>query len=252
MNWLNKAGRSMAGCRFGTWVKLPTSETVEMIGHAGLDFVVVDMEHAPHDVRSAHQAILVAQGHGMAALVRLPDQTASIAQKLLDTGADGVLLPRVEGSAAARAAFAALCFPPVGTRGMGYTSRAARWGADGVADYLARGRDGITRVAQLEDRAAIDEVEAIAQIPGLDALFIGFGDLMLSTGLPRGDVAILDMERRVLEAGRARQLPVGTAVQTAREARACADAGYGFVMVSADTTIFASGIRAIARELAAG
>ncbi|MEI9965669.1 MAG: aldolase/citrate lyase family protein [Caulobacteraceae bacterium] len=251
MNWLKAEPRGGGACRFGTWVKIPALETVEILGHAGFDFVVVDMEHAPHSLQTAYQAIVQAQAAGMAALVRLPDHSASMAQRLLDAGADGLLIPRVDSAQAARRALAGMCFPPDGDRGMGYTSRAAMWGADSVAAYLERGRTGITRIAQLEDQGVIGEIEAVCATPGLDALFIGFGDLMLSTGLSRSDPKIVGLERTVLAAGAAHGLPVGTAVQSAPEALACRDAGYGFVMVSADTTLFSQGARALMAGLRA-
>jgi 2-dehydro-3-deoxyglucarate aldolase/4-hydroxy-2-oxoheptanedioate aldolase len=252
MNWLKAELRGGGSCRFGTWVKIPALETVEILGRAGLDFVVIDMEHAPHSLQTAYQAIVQAQGAGMAALVRMPDHSASMAQKLLDSGADGLLIPRVESAEAARRVLAGMCFPPEGSRGMGYTSRAAMWGADSVAAYLERGRTGVTRIAQLEDAGVIGEIEAVCAAPGLDGLFIGFGDLMLSTGLGRTAPAMLELEKAVLAAGAARGLPVGTAVQTPAEALACRDAGYGFVMVSADTTMFSQGARALMAGLRGG
>lgn len=245
MNWLKAEPHGGGGCRFGTWVKIPALETVEMLGRAGFDFIVVDMEHAPHSLQTAYQAIVQAQAAGMAALVRMPDHSASLAQKLLDAGADGLLIPRVESAEAARRALHGMCFPPLGGRGMGYTSRAAMWGADSVPAYLERGRTGVTRIAQLEDQGVIAEIEQVCAAPGLDALFIGFGDLMLSTGLARADPVMLELERTVLAAGAAHGLPVGTAVQSPTEALACREAGYGFVMISADTTIFSQGARAI-------
>ncbi len=250
-NWLSAPSRAGGDCRFGTWVKVPAMETVEILGRAGFDFVVIDMEHALHSLQTAYQAIVQAQAGGMAALVRMPDHSPAMAQKLLDAGADGLLIPRVDSAEAAARALSGMCFPPEGSRGMGYTSRAALWGADSVAAYLERGRTGVTRIAQLEDAGVIGEIEAICRTPGLDALFIGFGDLMLSTGLARSDPSILDMEKSVLSAAAARRIPVGTAVQSAREALACRESGYAFVMVSADTTIFSQGARNIIGELSA-
>ena len=250
-NWLQSEVPAGGPCRFGTWVKIPALETVEILGRAGFDFIVIDMEHALHSLQTAYQAVVQAQAAGMAALVRMPDHSPSMAQKLLDAGADGLLIPRVESAEAARRALSGMCFPPQGSRGMGYTSRAALWGADSVASYLERGRTGITRIVQLEDAGAIEEIDTICGAPGLDGVFIGFGDLMLSTGLPRQDPAILALERRVLAAAAERGLPVGTAVQTPREALACRDAGYGFVMISADTTIFSQGARSLVGELSA-
>jgi len=251
-SWLKAGSRAGGECRFGTWVKIPALETVEMLGHAGFDFVVIDMEHALHSLQTAYQCIVQAQAAGMAALVRMPDHSAALAQKLLDAGADGLLIPRVESAEAARRALSGMCFPPHGSRGMGYTSRAAMWGADSVATYLERGRTGVTRIAQLEDAGAIGEIEQICAAPGLDAVFIGFGDLMLSTGLPRNDPAIQAMEQQVLATAAAHGRPVGTAVQSPKDALACRDAGYSFVMISADTTIFSLGARGLMSELTAG
>ena len=251
MNWLSTRSRAGGDCRFGTWVKIPALETVEILGRAGFDFIVIDMEHALHSLQTAYQAIVQAQAAGMAALVRMPDHSPSMAQKLLDDGADGLLIPRVDSAEAERRALAGMCFPPQGSRGMGYTSRAALWGADSVASYLERGRTGITRIAQLEDAEVIEQIDEICAAPGLDALFIGFGDLMLSTGLARNDPVIVAMERRVLAAAAGRGLPVGTAVQSPSDALTCRDAGYGFVMVSADTTIFSLGARGIMGDLSA-
>ena len=249
VNWLKAKSRSGGDCRFGTWVKIPALETVEMLGRAGFDFVVIDMEHALHSLQTAYQCIIQAQATGMAALVRMPDHSASLAQKLLDAGADGLLIPRVESADEARRALSGMCFPPQGSRGMGYTSRAAMWGADSVPAYLERSRTGVTRIAQLEDAGVIEEIDAVCAAPGLDALFIGFGDLMLSTGLPRSDAKMQALEQKVLAAGAAHGLPVGTAVQSPKDAHACRDAGYSFVMVSADTTLFSIAARGLMGEL---
>ncbi|HSB84890.1 MAG TPA: aldolase/citrate lyase family protein, partial [Ilumatobacteraceae bacterium] len=136
---------------FGTWVKLPTLETVELLGHAGFDFIVVDMEHAPLTLESAYRAIVTAQGMGMGALVRVPDRSDSHLQRLLDAGADGILVPRVTDAATCRASVDAMRFSPIGVRGLGSTSRAGRWGLVGSVDYLEHGRTGIVRGVQVED-----------------------------------------------------------------------------------------------------
>ena len=85
----------------GTWVKIPSLETVEILAIAGFDFVVIDMEHAPLDLQSAYAATVVAQGAGMHVLVRVPDRSGSHIQRMLDSGVDGILVPRVETPAAA-------------------------------------------------------------------------------------------------------------------------------------------------------
>src|SRR5574343_1547549 len=121
--------REPGACLFGTWVKLNSLETLEMLGWAGYDFVVVDAEHSPHTFESTYRTIVAAQGFGMSALVRLPDLHSYDAQRVLDAGADGVLVPRVRDAEDARHAMDSLMFTPAGSRGMGITSRAGRWGA---------------------------------------------------------------------------------------------------------------------------
>jgi 2-keto-3-deoxy-L-rhamnonate aldolase RhmA len=229
----------------GTWAKIPALETVELIGHVGFDFVVIDMEHAPHSFQTAYQAIAFAQSTGMAAIARAPDRSGSVVQRLLDGGIDGLLVPRVETPEQAAEATAAMAFPPMGTRGMGYTSRAARWGLDTAASYLEHGRNHILRGVQIEDMGALEQIEGILEAPALNALFIGFGDLSLSSGLPGDHPTLRGLEAKVLEAAKRRKIPVGTAVQKPEEAVRCKKAGYSYVMISADTTIFAQAARGL-------
>jgi len=169
---------------FGTWVKLATLETVELLGHAGFDFIVVDMEHAPLTLESAYRAIVTAQAMGMGALVRVPDRSDSHLQRVLDAGADGILVPRVTDVATCRASVDAMRFSPTGTRGLGTTSRAGRWGLGTMAEYLEHGQNGIVRGVQVEDQGGLRVIDEIVAVEGLSALFIGTGDLSLSSGLP--------------------------------------------------------------------
>jgi 2-dehydro-3-deoxyglucarate aldolase/4-hydroxy-2-oxoheptanedioate aldolase len=223
---------------FGTWVKLPTLETVELLGHAGFDFIVVDMEHAPLTLESAYRAIVMAQAMGMGALVRVPDRSDSHLQRLLDSGADGILVPRVTDAATCRAAVEAMRFSPAGARGLGTTSRAGRWGLDTMANYVEQGSTGIVRGVQVEDQGGLRTIDEILAVEGLSALFIGTGDLSLSSGLPASHPDNDALIAGALAACRERSLPCGTAVGDAAAARAAADRGFRFVMVSNDTTIF--------------
>lgn len=229
----------------GTWAKIPSLETVELLGHVGFDFAVIDMEHAPHSYQSAYSAIAHAQATGMSALIRAPDRSGSAIQRILDAGADGILVPRVETPEQAAEATAAMAFPPVGHRGMGYTSRAARWGLDTAAEYLAHGRDHVMRAVQLEDMGALEAIDPILDAPALNAMFIGFGDLALSSGLPGSHPTLRALEAKVLEAARARDIPCGTAVQTPADALRCKQAGYSYCMISADTSLFAQAAKAL-------
>jgi 2-keto-3-deoxy-L-rhamnonate aldolase RhmA len=235
---------------FGTWVKLPTIETVELLGVAGFDYIVVDMEHAPLTLESAYRAIVVAQAMGMGALVRVPDRSDSHLQRLLDSGADGILVPRVTDAATCRASVDAMRFSPAGVRGSGSTSRAGRWGLDMSANYVEHGTNGIVRGVQVEDQGGLRVIDEILAVEGLNALFIGTGDLSLSSGLPATHPDNDTLIAGTLDSCRVRGIPCGTAVGDAAAARAAADRGFRFVMVSNDATMFGTAARDIRRAIA--
>lgn len=232
--------RAPGSCLLGTWVKIPALETVELLARAGFDFVVVDQEHSPMTSESTYRAVVVAQGLGMAVLVRVPDRSGSYLQRLLDSGVDGILVPQVADAAEAEQVVSQMVFAPRGRRGMGITSRAGTWGLKPAADYIRHGNESVVRAVQLEDRSALEQVEAILGISGLNAAFLGMGDLTLSSGLAADDPVLQELVDRFLSAAAARGLPVGTAVQTPSAAGAAADRGFSFVMVSNDANIFGS------------
>ena len=164
-------------------MKLPSLETLEMLAGAGFEFIVVDIEHSPLSFDFAYQAIVVAQGLGMAAIVRVPDRSGSHIQRLLDAGADGLLVPQVSTAEVARQSVEPDGVLPHGQEGQGATSRAGRWGLASRAEYLVAATRSSAAV-QLEDRQALENMDAILDTPGLNAVFLGMGDLTLSTGLP--------------------------------------------------------------------
>jgi 2-dehydro-3-deoxyglucarate aldolase/4-hydroxy-2-oxoheptanedioate aldolase len=240
---------SESRCLVGTWVKIPALEPIEILADAGFDFVVIDQEHAPLTFEFAYQATVVAQGTGMSALVRVPDRSGSHLQRLLDAGVDGILVPRVTSVAEATASVRQMLFSPGGDRGLGTTSRAGRWGGTPRAEYLRFGDEEVMRAVQLEERAAIEAAEEILDIPGLNGVFLGMGDLQLSSGLTQSDPEFQKLVDRLLTAAQARGVPAGTAVQTAAQAQAAADRGYRYVMVSNDTSLLRSAATSVVADL---
>jgi len=232
---LRQRGRGM----LGTWVKIPALETVELLGHAGFEFVVVDMEHAPHALDRAYELVFAAQAMGMAALVRLPDHAGSAIQPLLDGGADGLLVPRVTDLDVARALTRRMVFSPRGERGLGLTSRAGKWGLGSIPDYVARGDSQCLRMVQLEDWATLEATADFAALEDVNGIFIGHGDLFLSSGKPPGNPDVQALTARMLEATRSAGVFSGVAAGSPAEARAYLDMGFSLVMVSNDTTLFA-------------
>ncbi|MDW5324169.1 HpcH/HpaI aldolase family protein [Plantactinospora sp. KLBMP9567] len=240
---------SVDRCLVGTWVKIPALEPVEILADAGFDFIVIDQEHAPLTFEFAYQATVVAQGAGMSVLVRVPDRSGSHLQRLLDVGVDGILVPRVTSVEEAASAVRQMLFPPAGDRGLGTTSRAGRWGGTPREEYLRFGDEEVMRAVQLEERAAIEAADGILDVAGLNGVFLGMGDLQLSSGLPQSDPEIQKLVDRLLTAAHERGVPAGTAVQTAAQAQAAADRGYRYVMVSNDTSLLRSAAASVVADL---
>lgn len=232
----------------GTWVKIPSLETVELLGHAGFDFVVIDMEHAPHGMDLAYRLMFAAQACGMAALVRLPDQTGSEIQRLLDGGADGLLVPRVDSLETAARITRQMVFSPRGERGLGSTSRAGRWGLLPMSDYVRRGNDECLRMVQLEDWDTLHQAADYLALPDVGGVFLGLGDLFLSSGKPATDpqvqALVAAVHKAAIDAGKLS----GIAAASPQEARRYLDLGYSLVMVSNDATLFGKAAQAAVAE----
>lgn len=234
----------------GTFIKLPALESAEILAYAGFDFVVIDAEHSPLGAREIYPLLVAFRAEGVPALVRVADHGYGFPQQLLDAGADGVLVPHVESPAAAAAIFPRLVFPPDGTRGLGYTSRAGRWGAlpTGLPGYLADGSDSVLRVAMLEDAEALADAAAIGATTGVDALFIGPGDLALSSGLVPGSPPFEDLVAAGIAEARNSGLHVGTAVMGGAQIRTRIQQGCSFLLVGNDAGFLVAGARGAVDE----
>src|SRR6478735_4513090 len=248
MESLTARVRSSGRGLLGTWVKIPSLETMQLLGHAGFDFVVIDMEHAPHTLERAVELVFAAQAMGMAALVRLPDHTGMTIQPLLDGGADGLLVPRVTSPEVADSVTRRMVFAPKGERGLGATSRAGRWGLAPLPEYLARGDAGL-RMIQLEDWRSLERAAEFAALEHVNGIFVGHGDLFLSSGKPASDPEVRALTARMLAATQDAGILSGVAVGTAQEARAHLDQGFSLVMVSNDTTMFGRAVADVARAV---
>ncbi len=220
-------------------MKIPSFETVELLAHAGFDFVVLDMEHAPLALDRTYELVFAAQRMGMAALVRLPDQLGSPVQPLLDAGADG--------PARARAS-PALMLPQRSphawcSRPRASAASVSRRAPDARAllplpEYLKRGDEQCLRMIQLEDRATLAAAAQFAALEHVNGLFVGLGDLFLSSGRAAGTPEVQALVAGVLKATQDAGILSGIAAGTPVEARQYLDMGYSLVMVSNDATLF--------------
>lgn len=165
----------------GTFIKTPVTHPVEILGAAGFDFVVVDQEHAPFDRVTIDSLILAGQAARVPVLVRVPGSDARDILPVLDCGAQGVLVPHVDSPAKAADVVAEARYGG-GRRGFTNSSRAGRYGAAGFQEHVAAGDAATAVLAMIEDVAALAVLPRIMAVEGLDAVFIGRGDLSIALG----------------------------------------------------------------------
>lgn len=199
-----RAGELLAG----TWVKTPHPHVVEVLGLSPLDVLVLDAEHAPFDRVSLDACIMAARAAGKPVLVRPASSSHEHILNALDCGADGVIVPHVRSANEAREIVRACHYVP-GGRGFAGSTRAAGYTTLGMAKHRDAAR-GVTVIAQIEDAEAIDAIEEIAAVEGVDALFIGRADLTISYAVadPDDPIVVAAVER-VCAAGKSAGRAVG-------------------------------------------
>lgn len=165
----------------GTFLKTPHPAVVEVLGAAGLDFLVLDGEHAPFDRAATDACLLAGRAVGCPLLVRVPAGDAATILGVLDGGAAGVMVPHVTSAGQAAALAAAVRYGP-GGRGFAATTRAAGYGRRGIAEHLRRTPGEVSLICQIEDPEALDHVAAIAATEGVDGIFVGRADLAVGLG----------------------------------------------------------------------
>jgi 2-keto-3-deoxy-L-rhamnonate aldolase RhmA len=233
--------RKPDGPAIGTWVKLPAVESMEIVALAGFDFAVIDLEHSAMDLQTASRHIGVALLSGVSPIVRVPGLDGGIVQRVLDAGAEGIMLPHVDDVAQAREAAMLTRFPPLGNRGVGSTSRAGAWGALAREDYIRYGNAEVVLIAQIESADAARDAGAIARVDGVDALLIGAADLSTSAGMTEDDPRVAELIAAAVRDVVAAGVPIGNAGgATVASVQAAVDAGFTFTMMSNDASLLAS------------
>ena len=231
----------------GTFIKTPTGHATEIFGDLGYDFVVIDEEHAPFDRRSIDDALVAARAAGIAGLVRVASGTPSNLLSVLDCGAVGVLVPHVATVERAREV-AAACRYRNGSRGFSNSPRAGHYGGLNLTQHIDQGDAITTVIAQIEDPAAILVVEEIARVEGIDALFVGRGDLAAAMGESSSDApSVRAASERVARAARAAGKPVLFFVGSLADASAMREiGGSGFVYASDQSLMRQAAAKALA------
>lgn len=231
----------------GGWTLLGHPGIVEIMAGEGFDFIVVDMEHTAIDIRSFHDAALAVKGTGCDIFARLTSCDPDQAKKVLDNGANGIIVPSVNSREDAQRAVSIAKFPPAGVRGASLC-RATDYGKN-FTQYFDAHNDDVMVVVMLEHIAAVDNLDEILTVPGIDATFIGPYDLSVSLGIA-GQLehpGLLDAQKKVIEACKTHDVPVGMHVVPVdnTELKRRIDQGIRFIACGIDTLFIRYGCQAM-------
>lgn len=228
----------------GTWISIGHPDVTEMLAHQGFDWLLFDLEHGPLTIESLQRLLQSMNGSPAAALVRTPPGQPSLAGRVLDCGADGVVFPMIDDRPQARAAVDACKYPPLGCRGMG-PRRAAGYGRI-ETDYLGSANDRTVVAIQIETGGAVERIDRILSVPGIDAALLGLGDLSASLGchLDFAAPSVVEAVETVLAACRRHGVLPGMAyAHDAATARAYVEQGFRLVGVGSDDAFLMDGSR---------
>lgn len=233
-----KALLAAGGTACGTLVTLPSAPLAQLLTAVGFDWLCFDMEHGPMSPETVHAMIAATAAGETVPLVRVPATTPWLVKPALDAGALGIIFPFVSSPEAATEAAAATHYPPTGRRGFGPFLAPARWGVS-MADYAAQADQEMLTVVMVETREAVERVDEILAIDGIDVAFVAPFDLSQSLGCP-GEFdnpifveALATAERRILDAG----VVLGGLAVDPSVGEAMRSRGYRFLMLAFDGLI---------------
>lgn len=228
---------------FGTWIASSSLVGLDALRDAGFDWFMIDTEHAPVNPESLAAMVAVLGEGGPTPLVRVGNIDQYLIKQALDAGAHGMLVPLVNTEAQARAVVAFAKYPPLGVRGAA-AAAASRYGRE-LATYLRTANAETFVGVQIETKEALDNVDAIASVPGVDLLFVGPTDLTLSLGLldDRKHPRVREAMQRVVTSANAHGKVPGTLVIDLEEKRRAVELGFRFISLASDVRLLLEGAR---------
>jgi 2-keto-3-deoxy-L-rhamnonate aldolase RhmA len=233
----------------GSFVKFTDPSSVEIFGGAGFDFVVIDQEHGVFDRAAMNMSLLACRAAGIPGIVRVPQLGSDAILSALDCGASGILAPHVNTAEDARALVAA-CRYRNGRRGFSGVTRAGGYGANPMWSQIDASDAGIAVIAMLEEPDALDNIADILAVDGLDAVFIGRGDLTVAFNAPnRNDNVVVQAVDRIFEAARGYDKPVWVMIDSADEVDAFLARGATSFIVSSDQSLLRKAAADIANRV---
>ncbi len=233
----------------GTWIMSASPIIAEALGHAGYDWILVDMEHSPIDLAQTTAIMQALSGTPSEVVVRVPWNDAVTVKRVMDAGARSIMFPFIQSVEEARSAVASTCYPPQGTRGVAAMHRASRFGT--ASDYLARANDQVAVILQLETPEAVALLPEIAALDGVDAIFIGPGDLSGGMGL-LGQIKHPDVQAALgdaAEAARKAGIACGIVGADPATVRGYVEMGFTYVAIASDLGLLMGAATASIRDI---
>jgi 4-hydroxy-2-oxoheptanedioate aldolase len=237
----------------GLWLGLPDAYSAELCAGCGYDWLLIDGEHAPNDLRSILSTLQAVAPYPSHPVVRIPEGDVTLIKQVMEVGATTLLVPMVESADHARELARAMRYPPQGIRGVGSgLARSSRWNS--YSSYLTDANERACLLVQVETATALDRVKEIAGVEGVDGVFVGPADLSASMGFlgqpahPQVRERIAAGIRAILEAGKA----PGILCTDEALAHTYVEIGAQFIAIGVDTTLLANAARSLASRFRAG
>lgn len=226
-------GNILQGC----FAKIPGPSSIEILGIAGFDFVVIDQEHGPFDRNSIDIALLAAKAVNIPAVVRIPPYSLDSIQAALDGGASGILAPHIDTAEQAKALVNA-CRYRGGSRGFSSVTRAGNYGEHNIWDHTGNSDASIAVIAMIESPTALENIDEIVAVENLNAIFIGRGDLTVALGAQsRDNTDVLSAVDKIFAAANAAGKPIWVMANDIKEAEQLAKQGATAFVISSDQAL---------------
>ncbi|MEM7208086.1 MAG: 4-hydroxy-2-oxoheptanedioate aldolase [Pseudomonadota bacterium] len=224
--------------QYGLWLAMADAYSTEIAAGAGFDWLLIDAEHAPNDVRTTLSQLQAIAAYTSSPIVRPVEGNAALIKQLLDIGAQSLLIPMIESAAQAEEMVKAIHYPPAGVRGVGAAiARASNWNRDG--DYHHHAHEHICLLLQIESLAGLRNLDEILAVDGVDGIFIGPADLAASLGFigqsghPQVQAAISEAMEKIRASGKA----IGILTTEPELAKRYTENGATFIGVGVDALV---------------
>jgi 2-keto-3-deoxy-L-rhamnonate aldolase RhmA len=241
-----KKGEALHGC----WINLGSSVSAEIVGRAGFDWVLVDLEHGAGNEVIMYQQLQALEGTATTALVRTNELSRPKAQNILDAGAAGIMFPQIQSAEEALAAVRMMYYPPKGVRGLAKMVRATGFGKN-LNEYMANLESHLVGVIQIETINAVNQIDAIAALENVDVLFVGPSDLSLAMGIFNqfNHPGYREVVSKVALAAQKNGKAAGVLLQDVSEYEMYYELGFRFIACGADASFVARSAENMVKQL---